>query len=234
MKLDTLITYAATGVNMGSGLLIMFLVNSFSGVEMYGMLTVLVSSAMIVNALATMRSGEAIVRFYVREKTRKKESATGSILLFGFGADTIGFLLACLILWFLAGPISQYFLKESGYKELVFLFGLLTSAGSRPLPRAVFGSGFPGGLRQCRVWGGGSLVISGTGDVVCLRHGCFCHTDLPSWPSGLPADRNPQAHLRKSVFPGVRRFFVENVSLFGPQGRLSEDRRADFVLFHDP
>ena len=64
-KKDLIFSYFAQGITIGFGFIQLFLINRYFGVETYGQLAIIMSTAGIFSALLTARSSEAI--FYKRD-----------------------------------------------------------------------------------------------------------------------------------------------------------------------
>jgi O-antigen/teichoic acid export membrane protein len=63
-KKDLAFSYFTQGITIGLGFIQLFLINRYFGVETYGQLAIIMSTAGIFSALLTARSSEAITRFF--------------------------------------------------------------------------------------------------------------------------------------------------------------------------
>ena len=136
-SLNALITYAAHGVPLLAGFALMYLINTYSGVETYGRLAILVASTSLVGNVLGARTGAAVVKFYVRE------ALTGEIghakrLVFvslaidlALGAVTFGVVSA------VSGVVATRFLQDPELAGLVVIHSLIVVA--RHLRRSMLG-----------------------------------------------------------------------------------------------
>ena len=136
-SLNALITYAAHGVPLLAGFALMYLINTYSGVDTYGRLAILVASTSLVGNVLGARTGAAVVKFYVRE------ALTGEIghakrLVFvslaidlGLGAVTFGVVSA------VSGVVATRFLQDPELAGLVVIHSLIVVA--RHLRRSMLG-----------------------------------------------------------------------------------------------
>ncbi len=125
-KINTLITYGANAIVMGSGFILMFIINRFAGVQTYGELALIVSTAGIIASLLTARSGEAVTRFFVREKTHGNMQNAKLIVLIGLSIDFVLGFFVFLFFYLLSNLIASKFLERPELAFSVWVYGFIT------------------------------------------------------------------------------------------------------------
>ncbi len=89
VSIDALVTYVAHGAPLGAGLGLMYLINTYSGVDTYGRLAILVASTSFVGNLLGARTGAAVVKFYVRESMSGNNGRAKSIVFVSVFVDLV-------------------------------------------------------------------------------------------------------------------------------------------------
>lgn len=125
-KINTLITYGANAIVMGSGFILMFMINKYAGVKTYGELAIIVSTAGIIASLLTARSGEAVTRFFVREKILNNMQNAKLIVVIGLSVDFILGILVFLFFYMLSDTIASKFLDRPELAWSVWIYGFIT------------------------------------------------------------------------------------------------------------
>ena len=125
-KINTLITYVANAIVMGSGFILMFLINRYAGVQTYGELAIIISTSGIIASLLTARSGEAVTRFFVREKTNGNMQNAKLIVLTGLSIDFVLGLFVFLFFYMLSDIIASRFLNRPELSFTVWIYGFIT------------------------------------------------------------------------------------------------------------
>ena len=125
-KINTLITYGANAIVMGSGFILMFMINKYAGVKTYGELAIIVSTAGIIASLLTARSGEAVTRFFVREKILNNMQNAKLIVVTGLSVDFILGILVFLFFYMLSDTIASKFLDRPELAWSVWIYGFIT------------------------------------------------------------------------------------------------------------
>ena len=97
-KVNTLITYGTNAVVMCSGFVLMVVINRYAGIQAYGELAIIISTAGVIASLLTARSGEAVTMFFIREKTHGNIENAKLVVLIGIFVDFI--IGVCLFLFF--------------------------------------------------------------------------------------------------------------------------------------
>ena len=125
-KIHTLITYFSNAIVMGSGFVLMFIINRYAGVETYGELAIIVSTSGIISSLLTARSGEAVTRFFVREKISGNKANAKLVVLIGLFVDLVLGALVFLIFYLLSNSIAIYFLSNPELSYAVWSYSFIT------------------------------------------------------------------------------------------------------------
>ena len=128
VSVDAFVTYVAHGAPLGAGLVLMYLINTYSGVDTYGRLAILVASTSLVGNLLGARTGAAVVKFYVRESIsgeigRAKTIVFLSLLVdLALGGAALGVVAAT------SGLIAKRLLQEPALAGLVVLHSFVILA----------------------------------------------------------------------------------------------------------
>lgn len=125
-KINTFITYFANAIVMASGFVLMFIINKYAGVQTYGELAIIISTAGIIAALLTARSGEAVTKFFVREKTYGNLENAKFIVIIGFCVDFILGIFVFLFFYSLSDFIATKFLDRPILAWTVCIYGFIT------------------------------------------------------------------------------------------------------------
>lgn len=125
-KVHTFFSYLSNGSTLVVGLLLMVLINRNSGVDIYGALAIISSSSGMIAALMTARSGEAVNRFFVRERTKGRIRQAKTVVQIGLLSDFILGLLAFGFFYLLSDLVAQHILKNQEYIWEIRLFALIT------------------------------------------------------------------------------------------------------------
>jgi len=125
-KINTLITYASNAIVMGSGFILMFMINRFAGVNAYGELAIIISTAGILVSLVTARSGEAVTRFFVREKALGNMQNAKLVVLIGLCIDFILGIFLFFFFYLLSDFIANKFLDNPASSYSVWIYGFIT------------------------------------------------------------------------------------------------------------
>jgi len=124
-KKDILFGYITQGVTVVFGFINIYIMTNFVGLEIYGQYAILVASVGSMSLLLTARSGEAVVKFYKREKVYENYKSANTFLLYGFILDLITAVLLFLLTYALSFYIAEYFLKDGLLYEEVILFSVV-------------------------------------------------------------------------------------------------------------
>ncbi len=125
-KKDLSFSYITQLLTIALGFIQLFLINRYFGVDIYGQIAIIVSSAGIFSSLLTARSSEAITRFFRREELNDNFSSAKFILYIGFVVDFITGCLLLLGIYFLSEFISNTFLKSSNFSDEIILYSFIT------------------------------------------------------------------------------------------------------------
>ena len=128
-KKDLIFSYFTQGVTIGFGFLQLFLINRYFGVETYGQLAIIMSTAGIFSALLTARSSEAITRFFTREMLNNNFQNAKFILFVGFCIDVITALFMIGLTYLLSEFVAETFMKNIKFSSEVFLYSFVIFFG---------------------------------------------------------------------------------------------------------
>ena len=125
MSIDALVTYGAHGAPLGAGLVLMYLINTYSGVDTYGRLAILAASTSLVGNLLGARTGAAVVKFYVRESMTGEIGRAKSIVFVSLLVDLAlsGIALGAVVV--ASGLVAKRLLQEPGLAGLVVVHSLV-------------------------------------------------------------------------------------------------------------
>lgn len=124
-KKDILFSYFTQGILLTFGFLNIYLITSYAGIDKYGKYAILVSSVGFMSLLLTARSGEAIVKFYNREKIENNLKKAKVFISYGFIIDMITAGLLFLLTYLLSEFIAQHFLKQPDMAQIVVFFSII-------------------------------------------------------------------------------------------------------------
>lgn len=128
-KKDLIFSYFAQGITIGLGFIQLFLINRYFGVETYGQLAIIMSTAGIFSALLTARSSEAITRFFTREMINNNFQNAKFILTIGFCIDIITALFMIGLTYLLSEFVAETFMKDIEFSSEVFLYSFVIFFG---------------------------------------------------------------------------------------------------------
>ena len=128
-KKDLAFSYFTQGITIGLGFIQLFLINKYFGVETYGQLAIIMSTAGIFSALLTARSSEAITRFFTREMINNNFQNAKFILTIGFCIDIITALFMIGLTYMLSEFVAETFMKNIKFSSEVFLYSFVIFFG---------------------------------------------------------------------------------------------------------
>jgi O-antigen/teichoic acid export membrane protein len=126
---DLSFSYIAQAITVSFGFIQLFLINRYFGVETYGQLAIIMSTAGIFSALLTARSSEAITRFFTREMLNNNLQNAKFILFVGFCIDIITAFLMIGFTYLLSEFVAQTFMKDIEFSSEVFLYSFVIFLG---------------------------------------------------------------------------------------------------------
>lgn len=128
-KKDLAFSYFTQAITISFGFLQLFIINKYFGVETYGQLAIIMSTAGIFSALLTARSSEAITRFFTREMLNKNLQNAKFVLALGLTIDFITALFLVLVVYLASDFIATTFMKDINFSHEVFLYSFVTFVG---------------------------------------------------------------------------------------------------------
>lgn len=124
-KKDLSISYASKLIIFSFGFLQILLINRYYGVEIFGQLTIIVSSAGIFSSLVTAKSSEAVTRFFTREILNNNIENAKFILVIGIVIDIFISLLLVLLVYLCSNLISEKLLQNMNLSFEVFIYSFV-------------------------------------------------------------------------------------------------------------
>lgn len=128
-KKDLSFSYISQAIAVGFGFIQLFLINRYFGVETYGQLTIIMSTAGIFSALLTARSSEAITRFFTSEMINHNKENAKFVLLIGFCIDIITAFLMVGLTYIFSDFVAQTFMKDIKFSSELILYSFIVFFG---------------------------------------------------------------------------------------------------------
>jgi O-antigen/teichoic acid export membrane protein len=128
-KKDLSFSYITQAITMLFGFLQLFLINRYFGVDLFGQLAIIMSTAGIFSSLLTAKSSEAVTRFFKREKLKQNYENAKFVLLIGFSIDFITAILLVGLIYFASTFIATSFLKDIELQDEIVLYSYITFFG---------------------------------------------------------------------------------------------------------
>jgi O-antigen/teichoic acid export membrane protein len=125
-KKDLLFSYITQAITVSFGFIQLFLINKYFGVETYGQLAIIISTAGIFSSLLTARSSEAVTRFFKREELNKNFENAKFVLLIGFTIDFITAILLVALIYLFSNFIATIFLKNLNLSDEIIIYSFIT------------------------------------------------------------------------------------------------------------
>lgn len=125
-KKDLSFSYVSQAVTICFGFVQIFLINRYFGVEIYGILAIIISTAGIFSALLTARSSEAVTRFFKREELNRNYENAKFVLFIGLGIDFITAILLLILIYSSSNFIAITFLKDLRLSDEIVIYSLIT------------------------------------------------------------------------------------------------------------
>jgi O-antigen/teichoic acid export membrane protein len=128
-KKDLTFSYFTHCISLVFGFIQLFLVNRYFGIETYGQLAIIISTAGIFSALLTARSSEAITRFFTREILHNNLQNAKFILFIGFFMDLLTAFFMVGLTFLFSGFVALSFMKDIEFSDEVFLYSFVIFFG---------------------------------------------------------------------------------------------------------
>ena len=125
-KKDLSFSYITQAITVSFGFIQLFLINKYFGVETYGQLAIIMSTAGIFSSLLTARSSEAVTRFFKREELNKNFEDAKFVLFIGFIIDFITAVLLVVLIYLLSSFIAITFLKDVNLSDELVFYSFIT------------------------------------------------------------------------------------------------------------
>jgi len=125
-KKDLSFSYITQALTIIFGFAQLFLINKYFGVNVYGQLAIIISTAGIFSSLLTARSSEAVTRFFKREELNKKFENAKFVLFVGLGIDFITAILLVMLIYSLSHFIADTFLKDNTLSHEIIIYSFIT------------------------------------------------------------------------------------------------------------
>jgi O-antigen/teichoic acid export membrane protein len=125
-KKDLSFSYVTQAITVTFGFLQLFLINRYYGVEVFGQLAIIMSTAGIFSSLLTARSSEAVTRFFKREELNENFENAKFVLFIGFFIDLITALLLVLLIYLVSNFVAITFLKDIELQDEIIIYSFIT------------------------------------------------------------------------------------------------------------
>ena len=122
------VNYVAQLLGMGLGFISVTLLVKFGGLELYGMMAVMLALGATVTNLISFRTNEALVRFYKRGASKSNHELQYFSVSAGLCLDIVTGLALLTIIQIFAEAIGLYLLKSTTQQDAISLFSLMASA----------------------------------------------------------------------------------------------------------
>jgi O-antigen/teichoic acid export membrane protein len=126
-KKDFIYSYVVNLSTMFGGLILMFLINRYASLEIYGEVAIVITLGGIVNNIITAKSNEGIVKFKIKYQAIDDFKAINQILLTSLTIDIFLAFLALIVFYFIAPLASEYFLKDIDKFQIIVYFGFIVA-----------------------------------------------------------------------------------------------------------
>lgn len=132
----TLATYLSQVIVLGSGFVLMWLINKFMGVIEYGKFAIIVATAGVALKLTAARTGEAVIKFYIGENEERNSNNSLATIYLGLIIDGVSAFISCGLIILLAGLVSSEMSPQEPIVielSLFSIFVLLSFIKSTPM-----------------------------------------------------------------------------------------------------
>ncbi|MEL7067701.1 MAG: oligosaccharide flippase family protein [Cyanobacteria bacterium J06581_3] len=119
-------TYTSQVVSLLSSFLQVILINKNFGVDIYGQLVVVASTAGFFSSLLTARSSETVALFFKREQLEGNDESSKFILFLGLFVDLLTAIVLVLLIYALSNFIAAAFLQDSNLSDEINLYSYVT------------------------------------------------------------------------------------------------------------
>lgn len=122
-------SYAMQASVIINGFAVMFLINRYLGIAMYGVYVIILAIVNTLSNIVTMRGIEVIPKFYVREYDRQNYQLAKMTLIMGSLIDILSALILLACVYGVAGLLSHYFIKDEDCSGLIILYSFVAVIG---------------------------------------------------------------------------------------------------------
>lgn len=124
MRLKAGIAYISTGLGILLGFALLYTVSNTSGIDVYGQFIILKSTAGFLGGVLSVRSGEAVTKFAVREETFGHLGRSKAVTILGLVVDIAVSLLIVLFFFLTGDLVVQHLLQQPNLLETYYMFAL--------------------------------------------------------------------------------------------------------------
>lgn len=125
-KRDTVISYCANAIVLGTSFLLMIMINHDAGVKSYGEIALVSSLSSLIATFISPKSIDAVTRFYIREKISQQRENAKLIMVIAFGIDMIASGILLGIFFGLSETIAIIFFEASELSLIVLTYGYIS------------------------------------------------------------------------------------------------------------
>lgn len=124
-KKDISFGYITQAVVILVGFINVYLITKYSGIEVFGQFSILVASVGMLSLLATARTGEAVVKFYKREKIENNLQNAKTFVYYGIFVDIVTAFVFFILVYYLSTVLGIFFLKDESFSQIIILFSII-------------------------------------------------------------------------------------------------------------
>ena len=120
------ISYIANIFTVISALVSILLITKYAGVEIYGILSIIMATSGILINVFSLRTSEAIVRFIRSEEAIERKVYVKLIVYIGIISDLLLGVIIVGVFYSISDFIAEYFIKDISYSDEVFIYSILS------------------------------------------------------------------------------------------------------------
>lgn len=135
--------FSSNGVEYAVAFIQSILLARILGVKKFGVLVLITTYVTIINKIIDFRVWESVVKFVSEYKEKNDKSRALAVIKISYIIDLITGIIAFFVVYFTAGIISEYLLKQPGLENPIIIFSLnlliTTVRGTSTALHRVFG-----------------------------------------------------------------------------------------------
>jgi len=125
---DLMANYFSNSFLFGSKFILMYLIMNYGSTsDLFGQITILIAATGIIGNLVSIRTNEALVRFYIRENMKPESKGVPQVILMGFVVDVVLATAFLIINLLLAPLIAEHFVKDVSLVTEIRMFSFVAA-----------------------------------------------------------------------------------------------------------